>query len=216
MFDAVVFDMDGVIFDSEKLYRRFEREVGKRLGASDETLSRLSDRLAGGTRESNRHVFAEIMGTKISYDEFRSEFMTKMDAYTSVHGMELKPGVKELFKFLSERGIKIALATSTYRERAEKHLKAHGLYEYFDEMVYGDMIKNGKPAPDIYLKACELLQVKPEKTIGVEDSINGVISASTAGLYTVMVVDLIQPNDEVKKRASEIYSEIISIRKLFQ
>jgi DNA helicase-2/ATP-dependent DNA helicase PcrA len=83
-------------------------------------------------------------------------------------------------------------------------------------MIFGDVIPagRGKPNPDIYLKACELIGTKPEETIGVEDSINGIKSSKTAGLYTVMVIDLIVPDEENKKYADRIYDEIIKIKEL--
>jgi HAD superfamily hydrolase (TIGR01509 family) len=216
MYQAVVFDMDGVIFDSEKLYRISELEHGKKYNFPEEKVVLLCERMAGGNRDSNLRHFEELFGDSgVDYDTYRNEVHAWVDRYAEEHGLELKPGVKELLSFLKERNVKIALATSTHRDRAEKHLKTHGIFDYFDEIVFGDMVQRGKPAPDIYLEACRRLGVEPECAIGVEDSINGVVSSGTAGLYTVMVVDLIQPNDVVRKYASQIYDVITDIEMLF-
>ena len=108
-------------------------------------------------------------------------------------------------KYLKEKGVKVGLATSTVRERATGYLKAHHIDQYFDELVFGDTVEHGKPAPDIYLKACEMLDVKPEEAIAVEDSINGILSAGRAGMYPVMAIDLIEPNDTTKRYAKKVY-----------
>ena len=140
--------------------------------------------------------------------------IAKLDAYIAEHGVELKPYVKEILKYLKEKDVKIGLATSTKRERATKYLIDHDIYKYFDALVFGDMVQNGKPAPDIFLKACELLAVKPEEAVAVEDSINGIISAGTAGLYPVMVIDLIQPNEKVEPYVKKIYNDLSGLREV--
>ncbi len=215
MFKAVVFDMDGVIFDSEKIYRKFEHERAAHYGLDDSKVDMFCDLIAGGTKEVNSRHFDEVFQSGIPYEEFRQGVMDNVDKYSREIGYDLKPGVREFLDFLKERGIKIALATSTAKERAELHLKSHGLYEYFDGFVYGDMIKTGKPEPDIYLKACEILGVAPEDAIGVEDSINGVLSSAAAGLYTIMVVDLIKPNEKVDGKAKHIFNKITEIEGVF-
>lgn len=216
MYQAVVFDMDGVIFDSEKIYRICEKEQGRKYGFPEDKIEILCEKIAGGTKEGNRSHFEALFGTAVDYYTYREGVIAGVDRYAEEYGFDLKPGVKELLSVLKERNIKIALATSTKRERAEKHLKTHNIYSYFDEFIYGDMIQNGKPAPDIYLKACERLGVKPEEAIGVEDSINGVIASGTAGLHTVMVVDLIQPNDTVRQYADDIFYIITDIERLIE
>ena len=185
MFRAVVFDMDGVIADTEKLYRRFQLEEG--------------------TKYTNKKSFEDVVGMGIDYFDFREAVVNKLDAHIRAHGVELKPGVADTLKYLKEKGVKVGLATSTVRERATGYLKAHHIDRYFDELVFGDTVAHGKPAPDIYLKACEMLDVRPEEAIAVEDSINGIVSAGRAGMYPVMVIDLIEPNDTTKQYAKKVY-----------
>lgn len=213
-FDAVVFDMDGVITDTEKLYRRFQLEEARSRGITDEEMQRVCLAIAGGTKYTNKPKFEALVGRGIDYFEYREKMMARMDNYIRENGIELKPGVKELLVYLKEKGIKIGLATSTVRERATGYLVDHDIYKYFDKLIFGDMVEHGKPAPDIFLKACQELNVAPERTIAVEDSINGIKSAGAAGTYAVMVVDLIEPNDDVIPIAKEIYRTITDIKKL--
>ncbi len=209
--EAVVFDMDGVIFDSERLYRKHWKLTGQEYGIENEKMNELCNLIAGATREHNEKLMKSHFGEDFDYAAFREKTMTRMDAEILQNGLELKPGVLELFHYLKENGYKIGLATSTQRERAENNLKNAGILEMFDGIVYGGVVPNGKPAPDIYLKACEKLQTEPSKTIGIEDSINGVKASSSAGLYTIMVIDLIQPTQEIKLLANQIFSSLFDV-----
>ncbi len=210
-FKAIVFDMDGVIFDSERLYRKHWMITGSEYGIPEDEMEDLCNRMAGATRENNERLMKDRFGETFDYDTFRSKTMERMDRDILAHGLDLKPGVKELFQYLKEQGYKIGLATSTQRERARRNLKNAGILEVFDRIVYGGVVPHGKPAPDIYLKACEDLEVKPEEAIGIEDSINGVKSCGAAGLYTIMVIDLIQPTEEIRPITHRIYDSLYDV-----
>lgn len=214
MFEAVVFDMDGVITDTEKLYRRFQMEEGRKRGIPEDVLVYACEHIAGGNKYSNKPIFESIVGRGIDYMEFREKLMANLDAYIAANGVELKYGVKETLAYLKDKGIKVGLATSTIKERAIGYLTAHDIYKYFDKLVFGNMVEHGKPAPDIYLKACEELDVEPARAVAVEDSINGIKSAGTAGLYAVMVVDLIKPNDEIAPYVKQIYDNMTHLREI--
>lgn len=216
MFKAVVFDMDGVIFDSEKLYRKHWMISAREYGIGEERMQPLLDQIAGATKERNEKLMKTHFGQDFDYNMFRELTMNRMDEDIRINGVELKPGVLELFDFLKENGYKIGLATSTMRERAEANLKRAALLSYFDGIMYGGIVAHGKPAPDIYEQACALLNVEPTEAIGVEDSINGVKSSHAAGLYTVMVIDLIQPNDEVRGIADQIYDSLFELKELLK
>jgi DNA helicase-2/ATP-dependent DNA helicase PcrA len=126
-------------------------------------------------------------------------------------GVPLKPMVRETLRALRENNCQLAVVTATGIDRATQNLKETGLYEYFDRIVSGSMVERGKPAPDIYLYACEQLQILPEDAFAVEDSPNGVISASEAGCKTIMVPDLSAPDEELKKR---LYQTVDSLEGL--
>lgn len=216
MIKAVVFDMDGVIFDSEKLYRKHWMISAKEYGLDEEVMKTLLDKIAGATKERNEKLMKDHFGQDFDYMVFRESTMNRMDKDIDENGVELKPGVRELFNYLKGHGYMIGLATSTVKERAERNLKRAGLISYFDGIMYGGIVTNGKPAPDIYEHACQLLGVPVSEAIGVEDSINGIISSHAAGLYTIMVVDLIQPNDEVRAIADQIYDSLFEVKELLE
>ncbi len=216
MIKAVVFDMDGVIFDSEKLYRKHWMISAKEYGIDKEVMETLLDKIAGATKERNEKLMKSHFGEDFDYMAFREATMNRMDEDIRENGIEVKPGVRELFNYLKGHGYMIGLATSTMKERAEVNLKKTGLISYFNAIMYGGIVANGKPAPDIYEHACQLLGVDTSEAIGIEDSINGIKSSHAAGLYTIMVVDLIKPNDEVKEIADKIFDSLIEVKEFFQ
>lgn len=211
MFEAVVFDMDGVIFDTEKLYRRFYMEEGTKRGVPSDIMTKACEAVAGGTKFDNKPRFEAIVGRNIEYLEFRDRVMENFEKYVYENGVEMKDGALDTLEYLKEHNIKTALATSTMEERAKRYLTSRDMNKYFDKFIYGDMVEHSKPDPDIYLKACAALGVEPPKAIAVEDSINGIVSAGRAGMYPVMVIDLIQPNEVTAQYAKQVYENIKKI-----
>ena len=216
MYKAVVFDMDGVLVDTEKIYRQCWKQNGMSIGISEDEMEIVCDRVAGGNKISNARVFKDIMGENFEYLPFRQKTMDLFDEHVAKYGIDIKPYVEDTLKFFKDKGIKIAVATSTSRDRAKQRLESVHIAEYFDEMVCGDEIVKGKPDPDIYYRACEKLGIEPKMAVAVEDSMNGLVSASTAGLHTVMVVDLIKPNETTEEYADETLYDIRDMWRLFQ
>ncbi len=216
MYKAVVFDMDGVLIDTEKIYRQSWKKNAATIGMSEDEMEHWCDWIAGGNTESNARLFKSIRGEDFDYLAFRQRTMDLFNEHVAKYGIDIKPYVEDTLKFLKEKGIKIAVATSTSRDRAMQRLESVHIAEYFDEMVCGDEIAKGKPDPDIYYRACEKLGIEPEMAVAVEDSMNGVVSASVAGLYTVMVVDLIKPNETTEEYADETLYDIRDMWSLFQ
>ncbi len=214
MVKAVVFDMDGVIFDSEKLYRKHWMITAHEYGIPQEVMRELCNLIAGATKERNEKLMKSRFGEDFDYMAFREKTMTRMDQDILDNGVELKPFAVELLEYLKKHGYRIGLATSTQKERAKRNLENAGVFHYFDEIVYGGMVANGKPAPDIYLMACDKLGVLPEEAIGIEDSINGVKSSFAAGLQTIMVVDLIEPTKEIEPMTHHIFESLQQVQEL--
>lgn len=191
---AVLFDMDGVVLDTEKLYTRFWQEAANLLGYP------MTKEQALGMRSLNRGAglakMQSYFGPDTDYDKIRGKRMELMDAFVEKEGVELKPGVHELLACLKEKGIKTAIATSSPLERTVLYLTSVGLQDSFDELVSGYMVEKGKPEPDIFLYAAKKLGVKPEHCMVLEDSPAGILAAHRAGCKPVLIPDQDEPDSE--------------------
>ena len=194
-FKAFVFDMDGLIFDSERIVQRSWNVSGQELG-----LGNVGEHIyntLGMNRVSRRYYFEENICKDFPFDEFSVLTRKNFFAIVDREGLPMKPGVKEILAFAKDNGIKVALATSSSRDYAMKCLKNAGIDTYFDDIVCGDMVSHSKPDPEIYLRACELVRTKPQDAVAFEDAPAGIRSAYNAGMKVVMVPDLVQPTDEI-------------------
>ena len=209
---GVIFDMDGVILDSEKLYVRFWSEAGKACGYPFEREHALAIRSMA--RPYAIEKLKGFFGEGFDYDIVRNKRIEIMDAYVKEHGMELKPYAESTLKALKDKGYKIAIATATINDRAKAYLSATGVYDYFDRVVSAHEVKNGKPAPDIYLRASELLGLSPSQCVAVEDSPNGVLSAHRAGCRTIMIPDQDEPTEETAALAYAVLGSLDELRQM--
>lgn len=195
MVRGIIFDMDGLMLDTEKLLMRFWIESANEHGFDMKKEHVLSIRSLAAKYASPK--LKGIFGEEFDYFSVRSRRIELMNAYIRENGVEKKSGLDELLVYLKSNGYKIAVATATDKERAYMYLTSVGVWDYFDKFVCNSMVENGKPAPDIYLKACEELNLSPCECIALEDSPNGIKSAHTAGCLPVMVPDLSQPDEEI-------------------
>lgn len=188
MYKAIIFDMDGVILDTEKLLMECWKEAGKEFNicVTNEHLSKMR----GGTIPVVKGIFESIFGINIDFEAVRILKEKIKEDYIIKNGIPVKDGIEDLFKYIKSKNIKIGLATSTIEDIAKKYLQKVDLYKYFDITIYGDMIENGKPNPEIYLKACEKLCVEPKDALVFEDSRNGIWAGYYAGCDVVMVIDI--------------------------
>lgn len=196
MINAVIFDMDGVLIDTEKYLVRYWVQAGREAGFDVRPEHGLLMRSLAGKFAGP--LLKEIFGEDFDYPAVRARRKELMARHIAEHGLEKKPFVDETLDELRSMGIKTAVATATDRERAQKYLTQIGIRDKFDKIICADMVENGKPRPDIYLYACRQIGEVPQNCMAVEDSPNGVRSAAAAGLVTVMVPDLTQPDDELK------------------
>jgi len=197
MLKAVIFDMDGLMFDTEKIAKDGWKKVGEKLGF--EVTDEMLEAVTGLDVENTRKVFLKYLGNDFDYYTARKMRLEYSLNYMAEHGVPIKKGLPELLNFLEENKIKRAVATSTAKVRAVQNLKSANVFDDFDAIICGDMVERGKPEPDIFLKAAELLSCKPSECIVLEDSPNGILAAYRGGFKAIMVPDLIKPDGKTKK-----------------
>ena len=203
---GVLFDMDGVILDSEKLFTRFWMEAAQQLGYP------LTLEKALGMRSLNRDAgqrkLEEYFGPGVSYVQIRNLRVKLMDAWIAEHGVELKSGVREVLEGLRQRNIPAAITSSSPMDTIQKHLGEHGLLDQFRQLCSGYDVPRGKPDPDIYLLGAASLELPPENCLAVEDSPTGAMAAWRAGCLPLLVPDLDDPSEGIR---SLLYARIDSL-----
>jgi len=210
---TVIFDMDGIIFDSENAYIGCCRDIAGQWGVvfrEDVALKCL-----GATMEKTKALIREAYGEDFEADRFWDEsFKLFMERYDKGR-LPMKKGVTEILSFLKDNGIGIALASSTEEWAVRQELSDAGIIGFFDKIVCGDMVKRSKPHPDIFLKAAELMDTDPCDCVVIEDSFNGIRAAHSAGMHPVMVPDILQPDDEIRAMADVVADSLIVVRDMF-
>jgi HAD hydrolase, family IA, variant 3 len=206
MIKAVLFDMDGLMFDTERLYGRAWQNAAVLQGCkiSDEAILKIK----GANRALAYKILMEDAGEHFDIDKGRQKREEYIVAHIKEHGLTKKKGLDNLLKFLKNNNIKVCLASSTKREVAIRYLKMADVYKYFDDFTCGDDIENGKPAPDIFLKAAKKVNTDIEESLVLEDSINGINGGLAAGARVIMVPDTIAPTDEIKGKVDDIKTNL--------
>ena len=208
-YQAVVFDMDGVIFDTERLVIEFWKEVAKKHNIPN--VEHTCIQCLGTNRVRTREIFLENYGADFPFDPYRAEVTELFNTHYKGVPLPTKPGVRELLSYLQEQDIKVGLASSTAQHLVRDEIGTAGLLPYYQTLVCGDMVEHSKPAPDIFLKACEILNADPTKSIAIEDSFNGIRSAHCAGMTPIMVPDQVQPTDEIRTLAFHVMPSLLDV-----
>ena len=208
---AVVFDMDGVIFDSERLSKEVWLEIAKERGIED--FSPVYDQIIGVNKAGGRRIVCEAYGKEFPFDEIHAEAAVRKLTKCPNGHYPLKEGIKELLTFLREKNYKVGLASSTEEAVVRMHLEKSGLISYFDCLICGNMVKHSKPDPEIFLLACKTLGVEPKETYVIEDSYNGIRAAHAAGTFAIMVPDLKAPTDEMIELSDLILKNLYEVKK---
>lgn len=213
MRHGAIFDMDGTLFDTEKLYRQAWLDVAAEFG-----------------EEKNYELPTAISGTNLGEESLRiiRRFYPNIDAEgyldrvlqevrdCSERKLELMAGVEEILNFFKSAGVKMAVASSAPIAVIEKNLTRANLRGYFEVIVGGDLVSNGKPAPDIFLLAAKKLNLAPEDCYIFEDSLNGIRSAAASGGVAIMIPDQVQPTKEIKKICAAIFPNLNEARRAIE
>ena len=209
MLKAFIFDVDGTLLDTERIYMQAWKDAAAELGY-DMPMSLLRKTRAVNAREAAR-IFETEIGNGFSYEKTRPIRVRIAEEIIERESPILMPGVLELLKFLKQKGIRLAVASSTNTKTTKEHLAINGIEDWFEVIVGGDMIERGKPNPDIFLKAAELLGETPENCIVVEDSPAGIRAGSAAGMKTVLVPDQAEIPAEIAELADAMFSSLLEV-----
>jgi cystathionine beta-lyase len=209
---GVVFDMDGLLLDTEKLVQRVWTEVGTRFGYPD--MGEQIYHTLGFNRQRRKAYFESVYGPEWPDADIVAACGVRFTEIVQTEGIPVKKGAKELLQHLKDKGIRIGLATSTSEEHAREELEGTGLWDFFDGRIFGNMITQSKPAPEIYEKACKAIGVDPAEAIALEDAPSGIRSAFAAGLRVIMIPDMVQPTEEVRALTFDVRESLLEVIEL--
>ncbi|MDP4143558.1 MAG: HAD family phosphatase [Bacillota bacterium] len=194
---SIIFDMDGLMFDTERLSFASWRQAAGKYGYEIE--EEILKKTLGTNLIRTKEIYIQHFGQQFPIDEIVKDRFEIAEQHIIENGVSVKEGLYVLLDYLNSLDIKKAVATSTSRERATNLIKMANVYEHFDYIICGDEIEQGKPHPEIFLKAAEKLGCLPENCMVLEDSQTGILAAYRAGMMPVMIPDLKEPDEETQK-----------------
>lgn len=208
--DAVIFDLDGLLADTEVISLKVYQELLKDFGIpfTEETYSR---EYSGHREEENVQRFLDTYDLPWNFDQ-TLEKVYELEARILAKGVNLKKGAKKLLAFLQREGIPIALATSSVESRARMILDSNGILSLFDHLVFAKDVKRSKPYPDMFLKACSDLNVLPENCLVLEDSEAGIEAANRAGIPVICIPDLKMPAQSFLNKTEQVFQDLDAVR----
>lgn len=209
MIEAVLFDMDGLMFDTERMWAEAWTEVARKRGL--ENIGAVVDSMRGRNRAGCMEVCRAAYGEEFDFDEFQAQARAVMNGLVADRGLPKKPGLTELLEELRRRGTPAVVCTSTRRATTEGYLRQAGITGCFKGLVCGDDVQNGKPDPEVFLKGAALAGRDPTRCLVLEDSPNGVRAGAAAGCRTVMVPDMTRPDDRLRALASAVAPDLFAV-----
>lgn len=206
MIEGMLFDLDGLLIDSERMFLSMWEMAEKEFNVVvDKTWAKS---VMGRNAIEAVPIFIEYFGDKelaLQIRKYRSDMIAELYLNGKI---PLKDGARNILQFAHDRGYRIALATSSPRDRVEAILKYWGIDGFFDGLITGDMVSHGKPDPEVFAKALELISVKPENAVVLEDSKWGIMAAYTLGIRSIFVQDMNEPDNDVVSRTAYIYHSL--------
>ena len=211
MRHGAIFDMDGTLFDTEKLYRHAWLDVAPEFGEKPNPELPIA---ASGTNMGNESVqIVRKFYPNIDCEKYIARVLELVEACRE-RGLELMTGVEEILNFFRDAGVKMAVASAAPVTVIEQNLTRKNLRGYFDVLVGGNMVTNGKPAPDIFLLAAKKLNLAASDCYIFEDSFNGIRAANASGGVTIMIPDTMQPTDEIKNLCAGVFDNLLEAQKV--
>lgn len=207
--DAVIFDMDGLLLDTERLYRKAIFAACADLGF--EMTDPVHRSLIGTPKETGDASLIAYFGADFRLDHYHTA-CTAHFAALAVAGIPLRPGAPELLSHLQAEGVPMAVATSTARTSAEPRLRQAGVFDMLGAVVTRSDVARGKPDPETFLAAAHALGARPSRCLALEDSHNGVRAAAAAGMATIMVPDLLEPTAEIEALCAGVLPSLLDVR----
>lgn len=212
---AVIFDMDGVLLDTESICDRTWAEASEEFNLSKERATEIISMCRGTNKYDTKQIILKNCGNEFPVENFLARTSQLFHKIAETEGIKILPFAKECLEYLKDKNYRITLASSTREIIVKQQLSSAGLINYFETFTCGDMVTHSKPDPEIYLMACKSLNLKAEECAAIEDSLNGLKSAKAAGMYTIMVPDRIQPNEETEKVSDCVLKNLGEIKNLF-
>ncbi len=212
--NAVIFDMDGLLLDTERIALTTFVDSCREFGYTPDL--GIYYKCIGTTPSVTRQIFKDGYGDTFPLEAISARWVEKYREATLHHPIPLKPGVIDLLRYLEGNGMKKVVVTSTDQQTALRWLGNAGILHFFNFVLGGDQVQNGKPHPEIYLNACRRLKAKPAKCLALEDSDNGVLSATEAGLIVIQVPDLVQPSARVRALGHRIVKSLIEVETILR
>ena len=206
MIKAVIFDLDGLLIDSEIVSYKIYKEILNQFGHSF-SIEEYAQNFSGKTEVKNVTNLIDTYNLPWTVEVGLDNVLKVEDKFIN-EGIDLKTGVKKLLTYLKDKNLKIAIASSSTRDRALTILRQHNIVEYFDEFVFGNEIEKGKPNPDIFLKACDKISVNPEECLVLEDSESGIQVAYSANIPVICIPDMKVPNQYYLNMTKAVLSSL--------
>lgn len=208
----VIFDMDGLIFDSERIFMRELKAVASDYGYTITYENYIKS--LGLTRDALFKLNISLYGADYPHYELSRKARERVGEIALAGGLPVKSGIEELLRYLNQKNIPCAVASSTHKQYVEKYLTAAGLRKYFEYIVCGDMVEKSKPEPDIFLAAAG--STPPGDALVLEDSENGIIAAARAGIPVICIPDMTKPSDEIRAMTYAVVDSAYDVLELLK
>lgn len=212
MIKAIIFDMDGLMFDTEQLSKKIMKYVGKKNGYEFDDA--LFDKLIGSSSQTIMKIFKKKFGNDFPYYKIIKEKNKIMKREIKEKGVPIKYGLKESLNFLDKNNIVKAVASSSSKQTIKFYLESANLEDEFDFIIGGNEVKESKPNPEIFTQCCNRININKENILILEDSINGIIAANKADIDVILIQDIVEIPNKVRKLAYEELKHLADLPKL--